>query len=138
MSSYYWSVIIKNTFRINYSCLCQEPAQCFLLLLVPGSAWSRVALVPWLRVSVAMQHTAEEEEALVPLVRNRRHRARADPPPADKEQAIEVPGDGKTRLSCGRGVSARVRDMFHVRDGSSRQLYAMISLEVSTVISSII
>ena len=95
-----------------------------------------------------MQHTAEEEEALVPLVRNRRHRARArdnpspPPPAADKEQeqAIEVPGDGdgKTRLSCGHGVSARVRDMFHVRDGSSRQLYAMISLEVSTVISSII
>ena len=89
-----------------------------------------------------MQHTAEEEEALVPLVRNRRHRARArdNPSPrapaADKEQAIEVPGDGdgKTRLSCGRGVSARVRDMFHVRDGSSRQLYAMISLEVSSVI----
>ena len=80
-----------------------------------------------------MQHTAEEEEALVPLVRNRRHRARADQPPADKEQAIEVPGDGKTSLSCGRGVSARVRDMFHVRDGSSRQLYAMISLEVSTL-----
>ena len=90
-------------------------------------------------MSVAMQHTAEEEEALVPLVRNRRHRARArdntsPPPPADKEQAIEVPGDAKTRLSCGRGVSARVRDMFHVRDGSSRQLYAMISLEVSSVI----
>ena len=86
-----------------------------------------------------MQHTAEEEEALVPLVRNRRHRARArdnpspPPPAADKEQAIEVPGDGKTSLSCGRGVSARVRDMFHVRDGSSRQLYAMISLEVSTL-----
>ena len=93
-----------------------------------------------------MQHIAEEEEALVPLVRNRRHRARArdNPSPrapaADKEQeqAIEVPGEGKTSHSCGRGVSARVRDMFHVRDGSSRQLYAMISLEVSTVISSII
>ena len=91
-----------------------------------------------------MQHTAEEEEALVPLVRNRRHRARArdntsitspPPPAADKEQAIEVPGDVKTRPSCGRGVSARVRDMFHVRDGSSRQLYAMISLEVSSVIN---
>ena len=82
-----------------------------------------------------MQHTAEEEEALVPLVRNRRHRARAPlPPAADKEQAIEVPGDVKTSSSCGRGVSARVRDMFHVRDGSSRQLYLMISLEVSTVI----
>ena len=82
-----------------------------------------------------MQHTAEEEEALVPLVRNRRHRARAPlPPAADKEQAIEVPGDVKTSSSCGRGVSARVRDLFHVRDGGSRQLYAMISLEVSTVI----
>ena len=82
-----------------------------------------------------MQHTAEEEEALVPLVRNRRHRARAPlPPAADKEQAIEVPGDVKTSSSCGRGVSARVRDLFHVRDGSSRQLYLMISLEVSTVI----
>ena len=82
-----------------------------------------------------MQHTAEEEEALVPLVRNRRHRARAPlPPAADKEQAIEVPGDVKTSSSCGRGVSARVRDLFHVRDGSSRQLYAMISLEVSIVI----
>ena len=82
-----------------------------------------------------MQHTAEEEEALVPLVRNRRHRARAPlPPAADKEQAIEVPGDVKTSSSCGRGVSARVRDLFHVRDGSSRKLYAMISLEVSTVI----
>ena len=82
-----------------------------------------------------MQHTAEEEEALVPLVRNRRHRARAPlPPAAVKEQAIEVPGDVKTSSSCGRGVSARVRDLFHVRDGSSRQLYAMISLEVSTVI----
>ena len=83
-----------------------------------------------------MLHTAEEEEALVPLVRNRRHRARAPlPPAADKEQAIEVPGDVKTSSSCGRGVSARVRDMFHVRDGSTRQLYAMISLEVSSVIS---
>ena len=82
-----------------------------------------------------MLHTAEEEEALVPLVRNRRHRARAPlPPAADKEQAIEVPGDVKTSSSCGRGVSARVRDLFHVRDGSSRQLYLMISLEVSTVI----
>ena len=84
-----------------------------------------------------MQHTAEEEEALVPLVRNRRHRARAPLPPAadkEQEQAIEVPGDVKTSSSCGRGVSARVRDMFHVRDGSSRQLYLMISLEVSTVI----
>ena len=80
-----------------------------------------------------MQHTAEEEEALVPLVRNRRHRARAPlPPAADKEQAIEVPGDVKTSSSCGRGVSARVRDLFHVRDGSSRQLYLMV--EVSTVI----
>ena len=82
-----------------------------------------------------MLHTAEEEEALVPLVRNRRHRARAPlPPAADKEQAIEVPGDVKTSSSCGRGVSARVRDLFHVRDGSSRQLYLMISLEVSIVI----
>ena len=82
-----------------------------------------------------MLHTAEEEEALVPLVRNRRHRARAPlPPAADKEQAIEVPGDVKTSSSCGRCVSARVRDLFHVRDGSSRQLYLMISLEVSTVI----
>ena len=79
-----------------------------------------------------MQHTAEEEEALVPLVRNRRHRARAPlPPAADKERAIEVPGDVKTSSSCGRGVSS-VRDMFYVRDGSSRQLYAMISLEVSS------
>ena len=85
-----------------------------------------------------MLHTAEEEEALVPLVRNRRHRARAPlPPAADKEQAIEVPGDVKTSSSCGRGVSARVRDLFHVRDGSSRQLYAMISLEVTTVICNI-
>ena len=82
-----------------------------------------------------MLHTAEEEEALVPLVRNRRHRARAPlPPAADKEQAIEVPGDVKTSSSCGRGVSARVRDLFHVRDGSSRQLYALITFEVSTVI----
>ena len=106
-----------------------------MLSTAPGARVSVVKSGPGYgtdtRVSVAMQHTAEEEEALVPLVRNRRHRARAPlPHAADKEQAIEVPGDGKTRLSCGRGVSARVRDMFHVRDGSSRQLYAMISLEV--------
>ena len=83
MSSYYWSVIIKNTFRINYSCLCQEPAQCFLLLLVPGSAWSRVPLM--VTISYYHGHTCE--------CRHAAHSGGGGGPGAPRQEQ-EAPGQG--------------------------------------------